>query len=80
MKNQIVEKIRENLIEIIPELEEENISNDELLVNLGANSVDKAEIIVLTLEQIQKEIPRIELASAQTINELANLIVEKSEV
>ncbi len=80
MKNQIVEKIRENLVEIIPELEGKNISNDELLVNLGANSVDKAEIIVLTLEQIQKEIPRIELASAQTINELANLIVEKSEV
>jgi polyketide biosynthesis acyl carrier protein len=77
MKNSIIEKIRENLIEIIPELEGETISNDEKLSNLGANSIDRAELIALTLEQLEKEIPRIELAGAQTINELAELIAEK---
>jgi polyketide biosynthesis acyl carrier protein len=77
MKNQIIEQIRENLIEIIPELEEKTISNDEKLSDIGANSIDRAELIALTLEQLEKEIPRIELAGAQTINELAELIAEK---
>lgn len=77
MKNKIVEQIRENLIEIIPELEGKTISNDERLSDIGANSIDRAELIALTLEQLEKEIPRIELAGAQTINELAELITEK---
>ncbi|KIA95291.1 MULTISPECIES: phosphopantetheine-binding protein [unclassified Flavobacterium] len=77
MKNKIVEQIRENLIEIIPELEGQTISNDEKLSDIGANSIDRAELIALTLEQLEKEIPRIELAGAQTINELAELIAEK---
>lgn len=77
MKNKIVEQIRENLIEIIPELEGKMISNDERLSDIGANSIDRAELIALTLEQLEKEIPRIELARAQTINELAELIAEK---
>lgn len=77
MKNKIVEQIRENLIEIIPELEGKTISNDERLSDIGANSIDRAELIALILEQLEKEIPRIELAGAQTINELAELIAEK---
>ncbi|KFF11201.1 phosphopantetheine-binding protein [Flavobacterium hydatis] len=77
MKNQIIEQIRENLLEIIPELEGTTISNDEKLSDIGANSIDRAELIALTLEQLEKEIPRIELAGAQTINELAELIAEK---
>ncbi|WP_166923276.1 phosphopantetheine-binding protein [Flavobacterium poyangense] len=77
MKNQIIEQIRENLIDIIPELEGTTISNDETLLNIGANSIDRAELIALTLEQLEKEIPRIELAGAQTINELAELIASK---
>ncbi|KLT68805.1 MULTISPECIES: phosphopantetheine-binding protein [Flavobacterium] len=77
MKNQIIEQIRENLLEIIPELEGKIISNDEKLSDIGANSIDRAELIALTLEQLEKEIPRIELAGAQTINELAELIAEK---
>jgi polyketide biosynthesis acyl carrier protein len=77
MKNQIIEQIRENLLDIIPELEGKTISNDEKLSDIGANSIDRAELIALTLEQLEKEIPRIELAGAQTINELAELIAEK---
>lgn len=78
MKNEIIEIIRENIYEIIPELEGENISNDETLVVLGANSVDRGELITLTLEKLDMDISRIEFVGAQTINELAELITQKS--
>lgn len=77
MKNEIVHLIKENLVEIIPELAGEEISVDETLVDLGANSVDRGELITLTLERLNLDISRIEFVSAQTINELADLIVEK---
>lgn len=77
MKNEIVSLIKENLVEIIPELEGEDISGDETLVDLGANSIDRGELITLTLERLDLNVSRIEFVSAQTINQLADLIVEK---
>lgn len=76
-KNEIVHLIKENLVEIIPELAGEEIAVDETLVDLGANSVDRGELITLTLERLNLDISRIEFVSAQTISELADLIVEK---
>lgn len=76
MKEQVVSIIRENLMEIMPELEGQNISNDETFVNLGANSIDRGELIMLTLEKLNLEVPRIEFVSANTINELATLVVK----
>jgi polyketide biosynthesis acyl carrier protein len=77
MKDQIIHLIKRNLVEIIPELAGEEIAVDETLVDLGANSVDRGELITLTLERLNLDISRIEFVSAQTINELADLIVEK---
>lgn len=77
MKNEIVQLIKANLVEIIPELEGENISLDDTLVDLGANSIDRGELIMLTLERLELDVPRIEFVNARTINELADLIMEK---
>jgi polyketide biosynthesis acyl carrier protein len=77
MKEDVINLIRKNLFEIIPELEDENISNDTTLVDLGANSIDRGELITLTLEHLNAEISRIEFVGAETIQELADLITEK---
>lgn len=79
MKEHIVEVIKENLVEIIPELKDELISVDANLVDLGANSVDRGELITLTLERLDIEVSRIEFVGAQTINELAELISLKGK-
>jgi polyketide biosynthesis acyl carrier protein len=80
MRTKIINLIRENLIEIIPELEKNEISPDESFVNLGANSVDRGELITLTIERLNLPLSRVELAGAQTINELADLITEKEAI
>jgi len=79
MKNEILNLIKENLLEIIPELAGKEISENENLVDLGANSIDRGELITLTLERLDLDVSRIEFVSAQTINELADLIVEKKK-
>ena len=79
MKDNVIQLIKENLIEIIPELEDTNIPNDVTLVDLGANSIDRGELITLTLERLDLDISRIEFVSAQTILELADLICEKAQ-
>ena len=77
MKNEIIRLIKGNLIEIIPELEENSISINDTFTELGANSVDRGELITLTLERLNINMPRIEFVSAQSIADLTNLILKK---
>ncbi|WP_160716719.1 acyl carrier protein [Chitinophaga solisilvae] len=78
MRNTIVDLITRTLVEIIPDLSAENIDPDETFVDLGANSVDRGELIALTLERLDLDIPRTDLAGAQTINELADLLTARN--
>jgi len=75
----IVAIIRENLVDIMPELEDQEFTNDETFVDLGTNSIDRADIIAMTLEAIDLEVSRIEFVKAKTINELAEIIAEKRQ-
>ena len=73
-KAEIIDLIKQNLIEIIPELEDEVINLNEPLIDMGANSIDRGELIMLTLEALEFEVPRVEFAGADTIQQLANLM------
>ncbi len=78
MKEEIIILIKENLLEIIPELEGHPIDITSDLVELGANSIDRGELITLTLERLDADISRIEFVGAKTIEELAELITQKT--
>lgn len=76
MKDQVIQIIKENLVEIMPELEGEEISLDDTFLDLGANSMDRGELIALTLEKLNLEVSRIEFVGAKTINELAEIVMK----
>lgn len=74
---ELMSLLRGILLDIIPELERGEISEEETLRDLGANSVDRGELITLTLEKLELDIPRVELAGAQTLREIADILIEK---
>ncbi|MDU0814649.1 acyl carrier protein [Bacillus siamensis] len=65
--------------EIVPELEQHHFQWDDRLADLGANSVDRAEIIMETLEALSLQIPRIELSEARNLGGLAEILYEKMQ-
>lgn len=73
----ILELIAKYSREVLPELETYKFQNGDQLRDLGANSVDRAEIISLVLESLHLNIPRVEAFGASTIGELADLLHEK---
>ena len=79
-KAEIINVIKNNLLEIIPELEGEEIGLDEQLIDLGANSIDRGELITLTLETLDLDVPRITFAGAESINDLAERMLENVTV
>lgn len=77
-KERIYDAIRRNSYEVLPDIEDNYISDDDNLQDLGANSIDRVEIINLTLEDLQLEIPRVGLAKTTNIKELVDAIYDES--
>ncbi|HHI94228.1 MAG TPA: acyl carrier protein [Gammaproteobacteria bacterium] len=63
--------------EVVPELEGHDFQRTDKLSELGANSVDRAEIMMMTMESVSLRVPLLELSGATNIGELADLIYEK---
>ena len=69
-ENLILEKIKENIIKILPEIQKEEISIDHSLRDFGANSIDRVEIIMFTMEDLNLNIPRVEFGQAKNIRDI----------
>lgn len=78
-KDEVFQLIIRHTCEIIPELIGHDFKKDDRLLDLGANSVDRAEIIAMTMESLALQIPRVELFGAKNLEELAEILYEKSQ-
>ncbi|MBP9691779.1 MAG: acyl carrier protein [Alphaproteobacteria bacterium] len=69
-REMIWEAVKRSINEVLPDLATFDLSQKNSLRNLGANSVERAEIIMLTLAQLKLKIPMVEFAQAKDIEEL----------
>ncbi len=73
-REQILALVEQHTLEVLAALDIKQVNANDVLVDLGANSVDRAEIISLTLESLGLDIPRASLFQATTPGELAQQI------
>ena len=76
-KQEIFETIVGHVREVLPSLEAHAFQPDDSLKALGANSVDRADIIMMTLESLSLNIPLIAMAKAENIGDLARIMHEQ---
>lgn len=76
-KEQIFGVIKENILETLPELAEKKIILSDSLKELGANSIDRAEIIIQTLSKLKLKVPLSDFGNAKNIEELVEIISSK---
>jgi polyketide biosynthesis acyl carrier protein len=76
-KAEILDLIATHTREVLPGLEDHQFVAADRLVELGANSVDRAEIAMLVQESLRLSIPRVELFGPKNIGELAELFLKK---
>lgn len=72
-KDFIFASLKRNILLILPELEQSPISMSDSLKELGANSIDRAEIIVQTAAELMLQIPLVRFAEAKNIDELVDI-------
>ena len=76
-REQIFEIIASHAREVLPDLASHRFQSSDELKELGANSIDRSEIVMLTLESLKLQISLVEIAGAQNLGELAELLHAK---
>ncbi|HKO55145.1 MAG TPA: acyl carrier protein [Thermoanaerobaculia bacterium] len=76
-KIDILNLIGRHTRDILPGLDAHEFVDSDRLVELGANSVDRAEIAMLVQESLGLSVPRVELFGPRNIGELAELFLRK---
>ena len=78
-KDDILDIIKESIREILPDITEEKIEVDKNLKNLGANSIDRVEIITMVMEELGINIPLLEFGEVKNIMGMVELFYSKME-
>lgn len=76
-KEELLELIGRCTRDVIPGLESHVFVPTDRLADLGANSVDRADIVMMVQEELALSIPRVELFGPTNIGELADLLIQK---
>jgi polyketide biosynthesis acyl carrier protein len=63
--------------EVVPGLENHQFQPTQSLKDLGANSIDRSEIVMMTLDTLSLKIPLIETVKATNIGELVSVLHAK---
>ncbi|HVI46508.1 MAG TPA: acyl carrier protein [Chitinophaga sp.] len=78
--DEIFQTLIRSIREVLPELREHQFQEEDQLKELGANSIDRVEILALTVEVLSLDIPLTALQGAHNIGELAALIKEQQQL
>lgn len=77
-KPEIFALILKHVHAVMPHLRATSIQPSDSLRELGANSIDRADVVIGVMEEMDLTIPRVELVTPQTLGELVDLIHAKS--
>lgn len=73
-KEQVYEVVKTAIMEILPDVHSEQISIEKSLIELGANSIDRADVVIMSMEELGLKIPLKSLAHARNIEELVDIL------
>ena len=75
--DEVFEIIKAHITQLIPALKSHEFSRSDQLKELGANSMDRSDIIEQTMSSLALEIPRVEVFGTRNLGELADLLYNK---
>jgi polyketide biosynthesis acyl carrier protein len=72
-QQEIFTMIRANLVEVLGDVDAAAVTMDRSLAELGCNSVDRAEVVTMTMADMGIRVPVMEFQDAASIGSLVGL-------
>ena len=73
-KEAIFEVVKANVLKVLPDLVPDEVKVDRSLTELGANSVDRVEVVMYSLEDLELNVPTARLHGLRNLAELVDLL------
>lgn len=77
-RDEILSALRRTIVSVVPETAGTAIEPHMTLAELGCNSIDRAEILALTLEDLAIAAPLHELSTGGDLDALAGRLAERA--
>ena len=75
-KEHVFEVVKNVISEILPDVQSDLISRDKSLKELGANSIDRMEVVTMSMEELGLKIPLMSFAQVNNIQGLVDVLTE----
>ncbi|MEX3628256.1 MAG: acyl carrier protein [Burkholderia sp.] len=70
----VFDTVRRHILDVLPDLDPAQVTLDQSLVALGANSVDRVEIVTMSMESLNVTIPLVSFAQVRNIAGLVDVL------
>ncbi|SNY24459.1 phosphopantetheine-binding protein [Paractinoplanes atraurantiacus] len=68
--------VRAGIAEVLPEVRPDEVDIDGTLTDLGANSIDRAEIVTLAMQRLGVTVPVAEFRDVHDLRSLVDLLAK----
>ncbi|WP_074409446.1 MULTISPECIES: acyl carrier protein [Aquimarina] len=75
-KEHVFEVVKNVIIEVLPDIKPEEVHIEKNLRELGANSIDRMEVVTMSMEELDLKIPLMSFAQVSNIQGMVDVLVE----
>jgi polyketide biosynthesis acyl carrier protein len=77
-RDEVFAMVKRATLEVLPDLAPDAVQIDRSLKDLGANSLDRADIVTQAMAELGIRVSATRLASAQNLRQLVDILVESA--
>jgi polyketide biosynthesis acyl carrier protein len=74
MDDHVMAAIRDSVRQVLPDVLPEQVTEERSLTELGANSIDRTDVVVMTIDRLGISVPVGEFSDVHDIGSLAALL------
>lgn len=70
----VLDTLRRHIVMVVPEVDPAHVARNVSMAELGCNSIDRAEVVTLTLEELRLDVPVAEFQGLPDLGALVDLM------
>ena len=78
-KQEIFDIVKKNTLQVLIDVDPDSVTIDRSLTELGANSIDRVEVVMYSMENLGISVPRTEFQGVRDIRSLVDLFSSHCE-
>ncbi|MEE1281918.1 MAG: phosphopantetheine-binding protein [Acutalibacteraceae bacterium] len=75
-REKLLELMKEAINYVMPEISVDDITYNDSLKDLGANSVDRTEILIILMEDANVRLPMVSFGNAKNIGDIIDIVLQ----